>query len=61
MSSLVLYEWKNAPTVIETDPDYATIVRVGEKVFVYGEDATKTSIDLTNIGIILKKFGKAKI
>jgi hypothetical protein len=61
MSSLVLYVWSTNPVVQENDPDYATIVRPGEKIFVYDQDTTRNTIDATNKGIILKRFGKAKI
>ena len=65
MSSLVLYVWNenpnNNPVVQENDPDYATIVKRGENVFVYGQQFTMNTIDPTNRGIILKRFGKAKI
>lgn len=61
MSSLCLFTWINNPVVAENDADYATIVRPGEKVFVYDQDTTRASLDATNRGIILKRFGKAKI
>ena len=62
MSSLVLYTWLKHPTIIDkNNADIATICRYGEKVFVYGQPATSGSIDKTNIGILLKRFGQAKI
>lgn len=62
MSKLVLLEWITAPVIVDiSDPDIATIVRVGEKVFAYGVDQTRNSIDKTNVGIILKTFGKGSV
>jgi hypothetical protein len=60
MSQLVLYEWKEAPVINETNPYYSCIARHGEKVFVYNKD-TSATIDKTNKSIVLKRFGKAKI
>jgi len=62
MTTLVLYEWteKNPKVTDQGDPDIATIVRFGEKVFVYGEDVS-SGIDASNINRILKSFGQAKI
>ena len=61
MSSLVLLEWVKPTNNIVSEAEKATLVRAGEKVFAFDVDETKTSIDLTNIGIVLKRFGKAKI
>jgi hypothetical protein len=60
MSSLVLYTYPTVSAVKETDPYYNNAVKYGEKVFVYGKPESKT-IDPTNEGIVLKRFGKAKI
>ena len=62
MSKLVLLEWSKAPVITDiADPDIATIVGIGEKVFAYGVDETRNSADKTNVGIILKTFGKDNI
>ena len=63
MTSLVLYEWPNkVPGVTDPgDPDIATIVRYGEKVFIFDVDESRGTIDASNIGRILKSFGQAKI
>ena len=62
MTNLILYEWqdKNPGVTDQGDPDIATIVRYGEKVFVYDQDVS-AGIDKSNIGRILKSFGQAKI
>jgi len=61
MSQLVLYTWPANSILRETDPFYSNAVKYGEKVFVYGKKDVSSSIDPTNEGIVLKRFGKAKI
>ena len=61
MSNLVLHTWKENPVVTDpTDPDIATVVRYGERVFIYGK-AKSVGTDATNMGVVLKAFGQASI
>ena len=61
-SQLILYSWPDEPTIVDQgNPNIATITQKHEKVFVYGVEETRETLDKANESIILKRFGKSQV